>query len=495
LLALVLRHLVTTIKLFAGAMTGPAVALVLIKSCYGTMDIVTAIIPIMLFILNVSLGFHLYYSMVALGKPDLVLRQKRVPIALMLATTTIGFASLCSSDITAVARFGLMSSVGLCVSGLWHLAFFYLVNTVWKSSHANPVICDHSIFQRSVRMAYIIPLSLVIITASIVAAKNLVIESEALFYFPEAHWLRQDQNFIEQRVFGNPNFEVLLSTQQQDSNVWNDLDLLRRMDDLEKNILTRQEFKHQQILSPVQLLKRANATYGQSAQLPAHTLALAPLFNGLMAQMGEEELNRFGREGYYRFVIHGPHVDHQNYLAMKAALESQLQGLQFELSGPYFAMRMGQDSLIKTLFWSLAGSLIIILLGSAAYYRNTRVIGAFTLVNILPLFAAVAIMAITGLSLNIATVMSFSIALGLVVDGTYHLIHDHQQNIDAKTRLVQTLSPIIVSNLLLIVSFAAFALNDFLPIRHFGLTLSISLMCGLLADVYLLARLIGGRVP
>ena len=95
-----------------------------------------------------------------------------------------------------------------------------------------------------------------------------------------------------------------------------------------------------------------------------------------------------------------------------------------------------------------------------------------------------------GGSFNIATVMTYSISLGLIVDSSFHLIHDYKRNLPDLTIFKRTKMPVIFSNLSLCLLFSFFTFIPFLPIREFGINLSILTVIGLFFDLKVLPLLL-----
>ena len=89
--------------------------------------------------------------------------------------------------------------------------------------------------------------------------------------------------------------------------------------------------------------------------------------------------------------------------------------------------------------------------------------------------------------------MTFSISLGMVVDSTFHIVHSFINKIKFDTYFKTTIIPIVSSTILLIFCFLLFGTNEFLPIKHFGLTLAFSILIGSLFDLFILPTLITGK--
>jgi predicted RND superfamily exporter protein len=112
-------------------------------------------------------------------------------------------------------------------------------------------------------------------------------------------------------------------------------------------------------------------------------------------------------------------------------------------------------------------------------------------VSLLPVALTFLFMSIFNYSINIATVMTFSISLGLLGDSSFHIIYGKTmrfKNFGEYHRGV--LSPVIGTGLLLFLSFGIFTFNSFLPIKQFGGILSFIMIMGAIVDLYVLPTLL-----
>src|SRR5262249_25370101 len=88
------RNFLTALVLFVPALGSLILTLALIHYVYGTMSMITSIVPLLIFVLNLSLGFHFYFAFLEYGSMRRALQEKKVPFLLMVWTTAIGFGSL-----------------------------------------------------------------------------------------------------------------------------------------------------------------------------------------------------------------------------------------------------------------------------------------------------------------------------------------------------------------------------------------------------------------
>ena len=111
-------------------------------------------------------------------------------------------------------------------------------------------------------------------------------------------------------------------------------------------------------------------------------------------------------------------------------------------------------------------------------------------INIMPVFGSFIFSKLFNLSINISTVMTYSISFGLLVDNSFHIIHAIKSNISGSEYTNSLVRPILSSGILIILSFIVFSVNPFLPIREFGITLGIITAIGVVFDLKVLPYLI-----
>ncbi len=118
--------------------------------------------------------------------------------------------------------------------------------------------------------------------------------------------------------------------------------------------------------------------------------------------------------------------------------------------------------------------------------------------NVFPIVVFFGLMGVSGIVLSISTSIIASIALGLAVDDTIHIMDRLSQEKRSATNqehaLIETLSavgkPALYYSLLLCLSFLSFCLSIFVPIQEFGLLSAITIVVGLAAEIIFLPALL-----
>jgi predicted RND superfamily exporter protein len=132
--------------------------------------------------------------------------------------------------------------------------------------------------------------------------------------------------------------------------------------------------------------------------------------------------------------------------------------------------------------------------------RSARLAGTALIPNLVPLFFLFGFMGLRGLPLDISSVMLGSLALGIGVDDTVHLVsayHErrlHGDSSDAAVRgaLCASLPAVSYSTLAIASGFGVLGLSGFVITRNFGDLTGSIMICCYLADVTLLPALLGG---
>jgi uncharacterized protein len=149
---------------------------------------------------------------------------------------------------------------------------------------------------------------------------------------------------------------------------------------------------------------------------------------------------------------------------------------------------------IRTQRQSLAVVCIVCFVVLALLFRSLRLAVVGLLVSILPVAMVLGVMGLTGIPLNMATVLIAGIAVGLAVDDTVHFVHAWQshrtQGVEAPAACEAAMAEVgprlVMTSAILVGSFGAMAASAFMPTAHFGLLSSLTILLALVADITVL---------
>jgi len=460
-------------------------SLMTLKLLYGEMNMVTSIIPLINFTITLSLSFHTFFSMKEYQSLSILIKQKWKPIFLMMFTTYVGFVSLITAEIKVIQQFGLVaSSLVILATILTYFWYWSFESIVIKSKNQGRVFHFKSLFKKSLSLPIIFLLVIVSIVSVTVIPKHLSLVTDATEYFPKDSKFKSDILDVNDTVVGMPLTEILVSLPND-----LDFDLIKKLEKVENQIIEINRPKSIHLLSNIQMIKNANFKYSNQETIPNN----APAFFTLRSKLPPSLQESYPVDKNYRLTLLGNPNNVEQYKENLRKTEAILMShhLKFTVSGLNHILMLSQESMIDILYKSFFSGFIVVFLSTIFYLRNGKLLIAFLVVSLIPIFSAFLFMYLMNYSLNIATVMTFSIALGLVGDSAFHIIHAKLNPFKSfHDYSLAVLTPVLISGLLLFICFASFMLNSFIPIKQFGGILSFIILTGMLLDLYVLPSLI-----
>lgn len=490
LLLLILQSFRITALIFIPSLASSILSLAFIKLFFGPMNMITAIAPVMIFILNLAIGLHLSFTYSLKLTWLETWKKKKKPIILMLTTTAIGLFSLTTSNIEAIKQFGLSTGSLLLLTGLWHLSWVKMTYPVFFKAQKLKILMPHwlvNYFSYPIKLAYAIPIMIILATSGLIAGKLIPFETEATHYFPAQSEETLSLNKLSQSSIGLPLFELLITV---DQSPWENWESLKKIEVQETEIIEAMGRLNPalKILSPLMMIREAQFHLTQQTSLPPDYASAKPVIASIQEKLKEQ----YATNEFYRLTIFGPSLDQESFdLINQKLLLLNKDYPQTQITGKYYALRTGQNSLLETLLKSLLATSLLMALIAGFYFKKTKTVLSFLAVNILPLITSLIFFKLFAISFNIATVMTFSVALGMIVDGSLHMTFDIESNTSLEDKLTQTIFPLVLGSLIPTIAFFILAFNKFLPIREFGLALGITLLIGLFYDLAILPRLLG----
>tara|TARA_B110000438_G_C15690777_1_gene596667 strand:- start:99 stop:1067 length:969 start_codon:yes stop_codon:yes gene_type:complete len=165
---------------------------------------------------------------------------------------------------------------------------------------------------------------------------------------------------------------------------------------------------------------------------------------------------------------------------------------EVEMVGQWWLAQRGMMNILNDMLSSFVTACILILPIMALLLRNMRLFFISLLPNIFPMLAALAFMAIAGISVRIGTAMILAIALGIAIDDTIHfMIHLREQDSKSNDRneivkltIAQTGKAILYTSVILVIGFISMLSNDLIAIQDMGIVASFTIIIALLSDLF-----------
>jgi uncharacterized protein len=160
-----------------------------------------------------------------------------------------------------------------------------------------------------------------------------------------------------------------------------------------------------------------------------------------------------------------------------------------------------QRYLLGSLLQSLALTIVTVVALLALLLGRGTPLAALCLPNLLPLGVMAFAMWAFGIPTTISSVMVFSVAFGIAVDDTIHLIHTYRRcpEVSHAERWARTLAEdaraVTLTTLVLTFGFTVLVTSSFLPTQHFGVLMCCGMIAALVGDLVLLPGMLVNTRP
>jgi predicted RND superfamily exporter protein len=449
----------------------------LIKIIKNELHLLTNLIPLLNFIIPTSLTLHLIFSIRKYEKWEKFWENKKKPIMLTSLTTLTGFASLYFSAIQGIRDFALLSTISLTFNFLFTLCILYLCSNVIflqvgkKVNYLKiPSLHLPKIINKNMTLLCLFSIGL---GGYVLTTLPILVEAEN--FFPNSHIVRKGIDQAKKTLGGLPVAELIIYRDQEI--LYNEL---KYLDDITNSIA--KDHPTLQIISPMHLIKLANKKYTDNEIIPDFELSARTLYS----QIPKEIKNNSWQKKRLRITLVGePNIETLNTVEqIKSQFTQKLDpAYKTELNGDYYYISKSQSHLVRSLLSSFGISFLFSTLIIIYYLRSYLEIKKFILVNLAPVALTILSFPILGMQINMATIMSFSVSFGLIVDGTIHLLFAKDHEKDSVNQ------PILLSSLCIIFSFLPLTFYGFVPIWQFAATFCLTIFLGLIFDLYFLKKI------
>jgi uncharacterized protein len=497
-----LRRVQLVVIVLASALLSTAAAVTVLHFTGGKLDLVMIMMPPLVYVLTVSGAIHLvnYYLDVA-RQPDVAdpvgraVRIGRVPTLLTAATTAVGLGSLSISAVLPVKLFGIYAAAGVLVSLPVLLLFLPAALQKWPPRSLPPrgalppPVPEEAVVHWTHRpVQAIVRHHRSVLVASIA---GILLVGGGLFrlqtsvrlldlFSPETRIIR-DYKWLEERLGPLVPVEIVIRIDR---------------DELERQV------ERLELVRTVH--ERLDGLPGVGGTLSAATFGpREDAAEGLFARrIVEEKLRqsraRFIEAGYLR-ETDGP----QNELTPLVERWADEEGVGAELvvTGMVPLVYKAQRALLRDLVVSfgmafvLIGGVMMLLLGSV------RAGLVSMLPNVFPVVVAFGVLGWWGRPVGIGEVMTASLALGIAVDDTVHLLNWFRRGSERGLERVESIHAafehctiaMVQTSVITGFSVLVFATSRFVPTASFAWLLFVLLFLALAGDLLLIPSLLSGR--
>jgi predicted RND superfamily exporter protein len=425
------------------------------------------------------------------------------------ATTALGMLSLATSNVVAVRSFGIGSAVGIMVDFVISLILMpTLLSLVKPETSAAP---HERYFIRPLRAVAqfscahprrVLVVSLALSAVALFGMTKLRVDTNHISFFSRNHPLGQSAAVIDKELGGVYSFQLMLDGPPDSLKT---PDALQRLDRLQETLRT---FPHvRKVTSVADYVKRINKELNdgrpEADVIPSDANTIAQeLFVFALGGEGRHELDRIVASDYSRAQVSIKLQSMSSDVVLEQVEEADRLAKEAFAGTGISVMTTGSGRLFSTLdhylvtsqlssfgtaFFTVFGVIFLV-------FRSFR-FGLLTIApNLLPVLAVLGVMGYIDISMNVATIMVASVALGIVDDDTVHFINRYRREIASG---VDTDGAIAVATahegraslttaIINSAGYAVLLLSEYKPTAWFGGLLALTMATAFLAEVFIL---------
>lgn len=437
-----------------------------------------------------------------------------LPCFLTSATTALGFFASSAAGVEIIQEFGYVAACGVIFC---FFATFMLMPTLLnfhpipKSHHAawlgwwpKKLSIDRLLqwsIGKSLRYAKMLSaLALILIVLSAIASRGISSKQTWLGELPDDDPAMLAFDFVEKNFGGVMPFYVVFSGEHEKLASY---ETALAIDDIANQL--RSDAKKPVIRSPIDsvdfLLKKMGL---ELSQIDTKTFEeLSALIDGQDTMFWSKDKKHLRLQGYLPNIPTSEAEEFRRFVEATAKT-LDVKGVTATVTGPALIASHALHNITNDMKNSLGLAVLYITIFIALFFRSLRYALIAMMPNLLPIGLTISLMSIFDMDVRLATVMIFSMALGLSIDTCIHLLCRAQEEIGKDSKRFQKLSlirsihrafkgsgrPIIYTTAILLGGFSIMLFSRFLAMRDFGIISIIVILSALLADIILLPALI-----
>jgi predicted RND superfamily exporter protein len=519
------------------------------RPLFGGVDAVLLSMPSLVYVLAISGAIHIvnYYrdACEESGEENAAARAIAHgwgPCSLAAITTAVGLASLCLSDLVPIKKFGIWSAAGVLAT----LVILFTMLPAWlklwppkmRAKKSAPSLAPSEgilalLGRRFVEMiirrnGWVMAGCTAMLVFFAVGLTRTQTSVQLLKLFDPGSKIIADYTWLETNLGNLVPMEIVVSVPRDSERTYLErMQLIaevqreiEKLDDVSKTMSlvtfapsmpTKEDFKSKKGGAFRRLLGSRGYQYRKACRIYSDRLAKHRdefLESDYLSDDGELELWRIScRVSALNDVNYGLFVDE-----LKKAVDPVLAANQREdeatplavaYTGVVPLVYKSQTELLKGLITSTFAAFLLIAVVMMVVLRSIPA-GLLAMVpNVFPLVTVFGAMAWLGLKIDIGTMMTASVAMGVAVDDTVHYLswfrHGmREMGLDRRdaTRLAYErcgramMQTTLVGGLGLLV----FALSSFTPTQRFGYMMFLMLAAALVGDLVFLPAMLTGRI-
>lgn len=524
-----LRSLWFAVPVLLIAAYGQSLCLALVYFTGGDMNAVLIVLPTLVFVLSISAGIHLtnyFMEEIRLGQRDKAvnraIRRAWRPSVLAAVTTVIGLLSLSVSDVEPVRQFGWLGASG--VSACFVLLFLIMPGVMyrWLAAYGN---LERNDLTQSADSEAATPFWQA--CARVIERFHTVIALSGIAMLLACGWgLQYLRTSVDVMVLLDDDVRVVRDSAWFQENIGPLVPvevIIRFPSECEIDVIDRVKLiseVHAE-LHRIDMLGGVVSVATFVPPIPRQSGMRATVGRSMLRNRIEAEKDRLVESGYLRVDDEGEHwrvggralghaeIDYIDFLeVLKARVEPVIQ--QFEknhdvrleatYTGVMSAVFEVQRALLADLFNSFLTAVILVSCVMIIAFRGFTAGLLAMIPNIFPTFIMFGALGWLGRAVDIGSVMTASVALGIAVDGTFHYLASFRGELALGRSSLQAVAnayqhcgrALLQTMLVCALGMLIYCFTAFLPARYFSYTFILLLVFAAIGDLVLLPALLLG---
>ena len=425
-------------------------------------------------------------------------------------TTAIGFASLLSSSVMPMAKFGMYTAIGVLLA--YVITIFFLPVALTKSKKSRVFNEKSGSFYPLIsrvlsritainRLHYKKVLFVVFIGTILVftGVRHVDVNGKVFDDLGEDTELMKDSAFFSEKLTPQFPFEFIIDSKQEDGVLKHDL--LKRLADFENYLLQYDEIErvaglHLLIEEVHELLSNSDSAMPQDdATVAQYALLLEINDAPMLERLVNFDYSKLRVTAFTEDV--GSKRINEMRDSIKVYLSENFPNQEVTLTGTTILSADLTNKIVFSLAWSILIAVIAISIIMTLLFRNPYMVFISLVPNLIPLLAVAGVMGFFNVDIKPSTAVIFTIALGIAVDDSIHYLARFRIEYLRSGALfasltkttVQTGRAIIVTSLILIAGFGTLITSAFTSTAMMGILVCTTIAAALLADLFVLPSL------
>ena len=513
----------------------------------GSMNMVLIVMPTLLMVISVSGTIHIcnYWKNSGIDDPvKSVIHASSIawlPCFLASATTAIGLGSLMVSSLIPVRDFGIYASIGCVISFVCVIYLLPALMLYWPARPPHPEHVNNEFWNRLGRKlaehkTLNCWMNLGITSACLIGFVWFRTETKVIRYFPNESRVVKDYNFLEENLSGIASVDTIVRFSQAQQASVPFLDRARKILEVQDALRSHSEVSGTLSLASFINLEKPNfklmtTTERRNAKMRENMIGKR--IHEKLSQGGEDSRGissmlvladrsaDWKHQGDHALSVAGDEIwritcqtsimseydygrlTHELAQIAETALKDFPEGTPSHVvTGLVPIFLRTQQALLESLISSFG--LAFLLIGGVMIIQLRSLSAAFysMLPNVFPIAIVFGLLGWGGVHIDIGTMITASVALGIAVDGTLHLLTWFQQLLreglsreQAVAKALEHCGPALWQTSAAI-GFGMLTLYpvELLLISRFGWIMCALIFAALWGDVILLPSLMAGRL-